>query len=50
MKCVFLIAQFCMFYEKSYIDRYVILMLSETETVIDIFIKVIVMMDFKDSK
>ena len=39
-----------MFYEKSYIDRYVILMLSETETIIDIFIKVIVMMDFKDSK
>jgi hypothetical protein len=39
-----------MFYEKSYIDRYVILMLSETETVIDIFIKVIEMMDFKDSK
>lgn len=29
MKCVFLIAQFCMFYEKSYIDRYVILMLAQ---------------------
>lgn len=29
MKCVFLIAQFCMFYEKSYIDRYVRLMLAQ---------------------